>query len=211
MSRGTCGFMSKKETDLAGIIREKTRELLLVKEPEEITTRDIAAACGVTATSIYYYYKDRDALFNAVKLSCLKDMDAAIGSAVMAAPDDILSGARAALCSFRDWAFDNPRMAVLLMGRFKADTAAGPEDMEKYYRSTMFAKTLLDKARAARLSDSRDTMLDASLCIASLWGAIEGVLLKRTIPEYWDKGVEFTDKMIDTLLSTYLHKKGKKR
>jgi len=52
-------------------------------------------------------------------------------------------------------------------------------------------------------------MLDANLCIAALWGAIESVLLNRTIPQYWSKSgsVNFTDKMIDLLLESLTHKK----
>jgi AcrR family transcriptional regulator len=47
-------LLSKPKTDLAPQISEKTLELLMEKEPEEISTRDIAKACGVTATSLYY-------------------------------------------------------------------------------------------------------------------------------------------------------------
>jgi hypothetical protein len=37
----------------------------------------------------------------------------------------------AELKAFRDWAFNNPRMAFLVMGRFKANTQPGPEKMKK--------------------------------------------------------------------------------
>jgi AcrR family transcriptional regulator len=209
--------MSRLETDLAPRIREKTLGLLLEKEPEEISTRDIAKACGVTATSLYYYYKDKETLFTEVKLDCIEKMDKYIseniakrtmkygksGGKLTSLPE-----IKIGLEVFRDWAFSNPRIALLVMGRLKPDTMADPEKMKKYYRSTAFAKTILDNAVEAGLLDSKDTLLDASLCIAALWGAIESILLKRTIPQYWTrrKGIDFTNKMIDLLLASLTHK-----
>ncbi len=213
--------MGKPETDLAGRIRDKTLELLLEKEPEEISTRDIARACGVTATSLYYYYRDREAVFTAVKLRCVEKMDEFIAqevskkAAAYRGQDEphLLEEMRAGLEAFRDWAFANQRIALLVMGRLKADIQEDPEKMQKYYRSTGFAKILLDRAVQAGLSDSTDTTLDASLCIAALWGAIESVLLNRTLPEYWPQsgGLNFTNKMIDLLAASVIRKKQSKK
>ncbi|MCL1812270.1 MAG: TetR/AcrR family transcriptional regulator [Treponema sp.] len=209
--------MGKPETDLAPRIREKTLELLLEKEPEEISTRDIAKACGVTATSLYYYYKDKEALFTEVKLCCVEKMDKFISRQVTKKTWEYhrrqgkqsrklnpLDEARIGFEAFRDWAFTNPRIALLVMGRLKADIREDPEKMNKYYQSYFFAKVLLDKAVEAGLSDSKDTLLNVSLCIAALWGAIEAVLLNRTLPQYWTKrgGLDFTNKMIDLLLTS---------
>jgi len=207
--------MGKPETDLAPRIREKTLEMLLEKEPEEITTRDIAKACGVTATSIYYYYTDRDALFNEIKLECIEKMDTYIADQTakkiskkgkLEKKISPVEEIRAGLEAFRDWAFANPRIALLVMGRLKADTRADPEKMKKYYQSTVSAKTALDRAVQAGFSDSKDTLLDASLCITALWGAIESVLLKRTVPQYWSQrgSMDFTKKMIDLLLASLM-------
>lgn len=203
--------MSKPETDLAPRIREKTLELLLEKEPEEISTRDIAKACGVTATSLYYYYKDKETLFTEVKLDCVEKMDNFIRKKITKKAENPKMEIRAGLEAFRDWAFANPRIALLVMGRLKADTMAEPEKMKKYYQSTSFAKTILDNAVKAGLIKSKDTLLDASLCIAALWGAIESVLLNRTLPQYWSKrgGLDFTNKMIDLLLSSFIKKEKK--
>ena len=210
--------MGKPETDLASRIRDKTLELLLEKEPEEITTRDIAKACGVTATSLYYYYRDRETIFTEIKLCCIEKMDKYISEhtakkfARQQREDkntDPRKEVRAGLEAFRDWAFANPRIALLVMGRLKADTQTDPEKMKKYYQSTIFAKKLLDRMVQADLSNSKDTLLDASLCISALWGAIESVLLNRTVPKYWSKrrGMDFTNKMIDLLLTSLIPKK----
>ena len=206
--------MGKAATNLAEHIRDKTLELLLEKEPEEISTRDIAKACGVTATSLYYYYRDKEALFTEVKLFCIGKMDRAIAGRIAKLSgkhhrNNPLEEARAGFEAFRDWAFANPRVALLVMGRLRADTSNDPEKTEKYYRSTLFAKEILDKLVKRGLSDSRDTLLDACLCIAALWGTIEMVLLNRTVPRYWTRrgGLYFTDNMINLLLTSATRKK----
>jgi len=201
--------MGKPKTDLAPRIRQKTLELLMEKEPEEISTRDIAKACGATTTCIYYYYRDKETLFMEIKLYCIEAMDTFIVNRVekkkkIQRKSNPLIEIKAGLEAFRDWAFSNPRIALLVMGRLKADTLANPENMQKYYKSTVFAKTVLDKAVRAGFIHSKNTLLDASLCISALWGAIESVLLNRTLPQYWThKGkIIFTNKMIDLLLAS---------
>jgi AcrR family transcriptional regulator len=209
--------MGKKETDLAPRIREKTLELLMEKEPEAISTRDIAKACGVTATSIYYYYKDREALFTEIKRECVEKMDTFIFEKVekevfklkkQEKEPNPLMEVKLGLEAFRDWAFSNPRIALLVMERIKADTQDDAKKIDKYYTSTILAKNLLDKAVENGLLSSKNTVLDASLFIAALWGAIESVLLNRTMPQYWSKrgGIEFTNKMIDLLLASLMRK-----
>jgi AcrR family transcriptional regulator len=205
--------MGKPKTDLAERIRDKTLELLLDKEPEEISTREIAKACGATTTCIYYYYKDRETLFMEIKLFCVEKMDKFIAEQAKRNINKQLKAGKkinpimeikAGLEAYRDWAFANPRIALLIMERLKADTLANPEKMKKYYQSTYSAKMLLDKAVQAGLSESKDTLLDASLCIAALWGAIESVLLNRTVPKYWTPQgkIKFTNKMIDSLITS---------
>ena len=209
--------MGKPETDLGPRIRDTTLELLIEKEPEEISTRDIAKACGVSATSLYYYYKDKESLFTEIKLFCIKKMDKFISGKLaekklkllregknLNPPEEIRLGLEA----FRDWAFANPRISLLVMGRFRADTQSDPEKMDRYYQSTVLAKTVLDRAARAGFISGKDTMLDANLCIAALWGAIEMVLLNRIIPKYWPQGegIEFTNRMIDLLLTGLMHK-----
>jgi hypothetical protein len=96
------------------------------------------------------------------------------------------------------------------MERMKADTRADSEKLKKYYKSNNFAKDLLDTAVRRGCINSSDTLLDANLCIAALWGAVEAVLRNRTIPKYWSKkgSVNFTNKMIDLLLASLTRKDG---
>jgi AcrR family transcriptional regulator len=201
----------RKDSNLAEKIRQKALKLLLDREPEEISMREIARECGVSATSLYYYYKDKETLFEEVKVDCLKDMDRFIMEKTPRGKDPE-AAIRAGLGAFRDWAFACPRTAILVMGRLKANKTANMKELEQYYHSNMFGKEMFDMAVRMGISKSKDTLLDASLAIAALWGAIESILLNRTIPKYWDKGIFFTNKMIDLCCKALLtHQNREKR
>ncbi len=195
--------MRSPNPELEQKIRKECLALLLQKEGELIGMRDIASACGVSPTSIYYYFKDKEELFEAVKLDCIKMMDDFIRIHSASFIDPAFRF-RAGLRAFRDWAFGNPRIAVLIMGRLKANLSLEGASYAPYYVSTDNAKALLDQAVAEGKAKSTDTRMDSSLCIAAVWGAIESILLNRTAPEYWGAGIEFTDRMIELCCSAFL-------
>jgi AcrR family transcriptional regulator len=197
--------MRVKNPDLEKKIRGECLDLLMEREPELIGMRDIASRCGVTATTIYNYYPDKDALLEAVKLDCLASMDQAIFDRAGGESDPV-KRLRAGMAAFRDWAFGNPRVALLVMNRFKPNLDMDENELQIYYRTQNFA---LESVTAAFVSAGRrltkrareDAALESSLMIASLWGGIEAILLKRLHPEFWDRGVEFTDILIDRLMA----------
>lgn len=190
--------MRTANPELEANIKTQGLALLLEKEPEEIGMRDIARACGVSATSIYYYYRDKEQLFEHIKLDCLDAMEAFVRERV-ADETSTDNKIRAGLRAFRDWALSNPRVALLVMGRFKPLPGNDPVQLRRYYRSNELAKELLDAAVAEGLMPPCDTRLESALIIAALWGVLESVILKRTWPEYWDSAFALTDRMIDRL------------
>ena len=194
--------MRKANPELEKHIRQVALELLMTKEPAEIGMRDIASACGVSPTTLYYYYADKDALFERVKLDCLADLDAYIeaGTAGAVSSSDKM---RAGMKAFRDWSFANPRVALLVMDRFKRNVTAAPGEMEGYYRSFSLAERLL--ASDPGLSRGKDVKLEVNLAIAMLWGGISSILLTMTSPEFWDRGEYFTDCLIDRIMTPFLN------
>lgn len=182
--------------DLKEKIDQACLALLLENEPELVGMREIAEVAGITATTIYRYYDSKDALFEAVKLGRIAEMDGFIESRVAGLADP-LARVRAILEAFRDWAFENPRVALLVMGRLKAAREASPEELEDYYRSMALGKAALDEAVAAGKARSGDSLLDAAAAVAALWGGIESVLCFRTAPELWGQGKRITDRIID--------------
>ncbi len=199
--------------ELEGVIRERTLTLLLTREPAEIGMRDIAEACGVTPATVYRYFDSKEALLNAIKTDRLDDMDRFIAERVSAlrAGTSVSARAllRAGLSAFRDWCLENPRLASLVMEGFDPDLDCGQETMDRYYRSVNLASGLVREALAAGEARPCDPRLAVSLAVAALWGAIESVLRKRSYPEYWGRGLEFTEAMMDMCLESIFSDKGR--
>ena len=188
--------MRSANTAIVPLIKAKTLELLMQKNPEQIGMRDIAAVCGITATSIYHYYKDKDKLFQAISLDCLKSLNERIEKSIMqseSTADQIILSIR----TFRDWCFENPRKALLVMQGIKSADDAEPELIEEYYVCNRTGEKLLQKAVEEGRAQSENPRLDVGVLVSGLWGCIEAVLLKKSDAEYWNDGTAYTDRYID--------------
>ena len=196
--------MRNANPDIVPLIKQKTLSLLMEKNPESIGMRDIAARCGVTATTIYHYYKDKDKLFQAIGLDCLKELNGRILRDVEKARTSrkrILS----AIYAFRDWCFENPRRALLVMQGIKSASDATPEIVEEFYVCNRTGERLLKKAVDEGVALSKNPRLDVGILVSGLWGCIESVLLKKSEVEYWKNGKKFTERFI-TLWSKSIFK-----
>ena len=67
--------MRNPNPNLIGQIKDAALKLLMEKDPSQIGMRDIASECGITATNIYHYFKDKDRLFQTVSLDCLNQLN----------------------------------------------------------------------------------------------------------------------------------------
>lgn len=187
--------MRKANVEIMPLIKQRTLELLMKKNPEEIGMRDIAENCGITATSIYHYYKDKDKLFQAISLDCLYKLNDRIKEAAKNG-NTIKKQIKNAIKSFRDWCFENPRLSLLVMEGIKSADDATQEIIEQYYVCNRTGEDLLRKAVALGEARSENPRLDIGILISGLWGCIESIILKKSEPEYWEDGKEFTDRFI---------------
>ena len=74
--------------------------------PNGFTMDDLAAATGRSRTSLYYYYKNRDEIYQAVMEKIARDMDAGIREAVAAAEtlrDKIFAFCHTKLKASKEW------------------------------------------------------------------------------------------------------------
>lgn len=187
--------MRNPNPDLVPQIKKAAMKLLMEKEPAQIGMRDIASECGITATNIYHYFKDKDRLFQALSLDCLYELNERIKEK-SAKGKSIKARIKNAVTEFRDWCFENPRRCLLVMQGIKSADDITPEQMEEYYVCNRTGEKLLKEAIAQELAHSTDPRLDVGLLVSGLWGCIESVLLKKCEVEYWDRGKAYTDRFI---------------
>lgn len=193
--------MRKPNTEIISVIKQKTLELLMQKNPEQIGMREIAAACDITATNIYHYYKDKDRLFQEISLDCLYELNERLASSSQKGKT-VKRQIQNAIESFRDWCFENPKRALLVMQGIKSADDAPPELIEEYYVCNRTGEKLLREAIKQGLAKSTNPRLDVGILVSGLWGCIESVLLKKCEPDYWEKGKSYTDRFIKLWLNS---------
>ena len=193
--------MRKPNTEIITVIKQKTLELLMQKNPEQIGMREIAAACDITATNIYHYYKDKDRLFQEISLDCLYELNERLASSSQKGKT-VKRQIQNAIESFRDWCFENPKRALLVMQGIKSADDAPPEQIEEYYVCNRTGEKLLREAIKQGLAKSANPRLDVGILVSGLWGCIESVLLKKCEPDYWEKGKSYTDRFIKLWLNS---------
>ena len=193
--------MRKPNTEIISVIKQKTLELLMQKNPEQIGMREIAAACDITATNIYHYYKDKDRLFQEISLDCLYELNERLAESSQKGKT-VKKQIQNAIESFRDWCFENPTRALLVMQGIKSADDAPPELIEEYYVCNRTGEKLLREAIKQGLAKSTNPRLDVGILVSGLWGCIESVLLKKCEPDYWEKGKSYTDRFIKLWLNS---------
>ncbi len=193
--------MRKPNTEIITVIKQKTLELLMQKNPEQIGMREIAAACDITATNIYHYYKDKDRLFQEISLDCLYELNERLAESSQKGKT-VRKQIQNAIESFRDWCFENPKRALLVMQGIKSADNAPPELIEEYYVCNRTGEKLLREAIKQGLAKSTNPRLDVGILVSGLWGCIESVLLKKCEPDYWEKGKSYTDRFIKLWLNS---------
>ncbi len=187
--------MRNSNPEIITQIKDAAMKLLMEKEPSQIGMRDIASECGITATNIYHYFKDKDRLFQALSLDCLYQLNDKITENSKKGKS-IKAQIKKAVEAYRDWCFENPRRALLVMQGIKSADDISAEEMEKYYLCNRSGEKLLRQAIKEGLAKSSNPRLDVGILVSGLWGCIESVLLKKSDKEYWENGLAYTDRFI---------------
>lgn len=188
--------MRNANPELVSSIKKRTLELLMEKEPSEIGMREIAKNCGVSATAIYHYYRDKDCLFQAISLDCLNEINSVIESAaekVTSPKEKCLAAIRA----FRDWSLKNPRVASLVMEKIKSAVNLSPEETEKFYVCNRTGEKLLELCVEEGTARSENPRLDVGVLVFGLWGCIQSVISRKSEIEYWENSDPFTERFIN--------------
>ena len=170
--------MRRANTQIVSTIKTKTLELLMEKNPDSISMRDIAANCSITAANIYHELNER--ILNRVQnLSADKKK------------------LQTAAHTFRDWCFENPRRALLVIQGIKTSAAAGNEFRESYFVCNKAATEVLKACVQSGSARSANPQLDVDILVSGLWGCIEAVFLKKCNKKYWDNGSAYMNRFID--------------
>lgn len=191
--------MRPQNKELEHQILNAALELLTEKEPVEIGMRDVANKCGISATAIYHYYKDKNQLFMKISITCLSELSERMKDR-LSKISECRQKVRTALEVYRDWCFERPKVAVLVFSKLEENI--GDEDIMNFYICNRLGENLLAECRDNGFYKGNDIHLDTGIIISGMWGCIESIITKRADPDFWNEGVAFTDRFIDLMVNS---------
>ena len=185
---------------LIAAIRKAVPDLTAKKDPSAVTMREIAAACGVTPTTIYYYFKNKGRLFAAVKLDIIDDLDTIL-SAAYDRDDPLKKQLTDLMRAFIGWYIENPRMADLVFDKLTPATDLTEEGLAQYFKANRHAYEIISRGKQAGEFLAEDLDVDANLGLAFMYGVARLFIHRRLAPRFWKDVTPLADRAIELFLS----------
>ncbi len=174
--------------ELVKAIKEAVIELLVEKGVDAVKLRKVAEMVGVTPTTIYYYFDNKNELLRKVSLLVFEDFNEYVDTKLEGDnPPERLKSLRETI--FR-YAIENPTMFELLFSRKYMPPQGGVKDKQAskiYYHTYNLAIELLKDGVEQGYFDCEDPHLIASASISYIFGVFELYVSKRIPPPYTDK------------------------
>jgi len=131
-------------------IRATAWEQIGERGADSLSVRGIARKMGVSATSVYYYFKDHDGLVTALLLEAFQAFGDALEAARDSCPATDHAGRFRLLCrAYFDWAVQNPQRYALLFGTPIEDYLLAPELGPLAQRSFLILQRVIGEAHVA--------------------------------------------------------------
>lgn len=166
-------------TDLRRTILDTARRLLVENSYKSLSMRKIAGAIGYSATSIYLYFKNKDALFQALVEEGMDRLYDELKSAAQQSGD--ASARVEALCrTYIDFGLSNPEYYELMfMVRTDHMQRFPPEKYRRARRNLQRMEMALREGTEAGQFAVEDASAATNAIWATLHGAISLLLARR--------------------------------
>jgi AcrR family transcriptional regulator len=140
-----------KRTPLIDVIRATAWKQIGETGAASLSVRGLAREMEVSATTVYYYFKDRDGLLTALLVEAFTSFGDALEEARDRCPASDHAGRFRAVCrAYFDWAVQNPQRYTLLFGTPIEAHPLSSELGAAAQRSFLVLQNLIGEAHAVR-------------------------------------------------------------
>lgn len=184
---------------LIKMIQNIVAEEIQSKGLEGVTVRLIAQRAGITATTIYYYYKNKEELFDELKFNVTREMDEYIFSRINREdpPEKQLEDL---IGAFVEWSIAHPKLLDLVFDTLPPKTNLTQEEEADLYQTQNKIIELMEKL-SLKNENSFNPKVDSSIYIGLAYGVVKLFLNKRVLPEHWEDITPLKEKMIDFIIT----------
>lgn len=171
--------------EMAEKIRNEAAKLIFEKGLAAVSARTIAKNLGITATTIYYYYKDMNEIYKAIKIDGFIGLDSFIQEKQLIT-DSAANQLASIMESFIIWCKQNSNLAELMFEKLPAQFDLTEEEIQIYYLSYSRVVNVLEYGKLKGEFKFDDVDEAASIGFAMIYGIIVLDLNKRFHEKYWD-------------------------
>ncbi|MFA5670318.1 MAG: TetR/AcrR family transcriptional regulator [Balneolaceae bacterium] len=171
--------MDKKELNLREKILETSRHLLFTEGHKSLSMRNIAKKVGVSATSIYLYFDNKDALIHTLIEESVEELSSSIEREVQ---DKVgcIAKFEATIQGYVNYALNNPEKYDIIYAVQPAAMSRYPkEKFRKVRRSYELLVDVIEEGKAEGLMALEDPVIAAYSIWAQLHGVVSVVLNQR--------------------------------
>lgn len=194
--------MPQKEITLREKILEASRTVLFTSGYDALSMRKIASATGVSATSIYLYFKNKDHLVHTIIEESVEELSSAIESGSQKVKGTI-NQFEAIIRSYVDFALKQPeKYQVIYMVRSDAMGRYPKEKFRKARRGYTLLESVIQQGVDEGIMELDRPMIAAYSIWAQLHGIID-VVLNRRLDSRIDQS-NFIEESIEQIIQGFL-------
>lgn len=161
------------DTDLRRLILDTTRHLMVEEGYTGLSMRKIARSIGYSATTIYLYFENKDALFHALIDEGMERLYEVLCAIEVEHPDDLQARLEALCRGYIDFGLTHPQYYQIMFTLHPKHMARYPA--EKYRRGRrnldLFAR-LLEEGSAIGLF----VLVPPRVGASTIWSALHGIV-----------------------------------
>lgn len=164
--------MSEAEQSLRDRILQTSRSILFSKGYDAISMRKIAGLVGVSATSIYLYFENKNHLVHTLIEESVEELSSAIEQGA-GRKKETLDKFIAIIQSYVDFALQNPE-------KYKVIYMVSPESMGRYpkekFRKARRGYALLESVIRTAIDQELMIVDDPKVAAYSIWAQLHGII-----------------------------------
>ncbi len=194
--------MPDKEITLREKILEASRSVLFTNGYDALSMRKIATATGVSATSIYLYFKNKDHLVHTIIEESVEELSSAIEKGASRVKGTI-NQFEAIIRSYVDFALNQPeKYQVIYMVKSDAMGRYPKEKFRKARRGYALLESVIQQGVDEGIMELDRPMIAAYSIWAQLHGIID-VVLNRRLDSRIDQSI-FIEDSIEQIIQGFL-------
>jgi AcrR family transcriptional regulator len=155
-----------------------------------INLRDISKKVGITPTTIYYYYKNKEALFLDIKTEVIAMMDNYIISRIPEKENPVRM-MEIWMDGFITWCLEFPELSRLIFDKLP-NKIEDKINSKSYYK----AREIIEEGRRTGVFKVKESELYVTLGIASMYGLVLILLSEAYDPKFKTRKAELKTNLI---------------